>query len=589
MRDWILNPTIRTKVKLILGLLLIVITGAAGMTYDRLAAITENAKSIKGDVLPATRILGRMADLAERYRLLEAESIFTVAPADMNRLQSEMAATDQAMAELGTKLAPQLPASQRDLLATLRTAWGAFAKTGPQIWQFSSDNQDVYSRRTYQKDAADLYKPVQEAMTRLVDANVGDGDAVADTSVTTAVGTETVLGVMIAMTWLGGLLALAFLNRAVIDPMLVTAKAIDRLAHDDLEIDVSGTERRDEIGVLAQSAAVLQRNAIAKRSLERAQQEEHARQAARQQRVSEAIVAFERVFQNTLAVLAAASAKLHETAGGLSQSASQTSDRASTVSQAAEQTTSNVQSVARSIEAMAAAITEIGLQVTQSSRIAGHAVEEAARTNAAIRGLSDAAQHIGAIIQLIQKISSQTNLLALNATIEAARAGSAGKGFAVVASEVKALANETARATEEIAGQVSTMQAATQEAVAAIRGIDRTISQINEISTTVASAVEQQGSATHQITRSTQEAARGTRDVSDNVVVVHQAASTTGIGAAQVLSSSSELADQTSPAAAGTRPLPGRSARSMRSGQSLSACVPPWAGVRDGNRSLYPI
>ena len=30
MRDWILNPTIRTKVKLILGLLLVVITGAAG-------------------------------------------------------------------------------------------------------------------------------------------------------------------------------------------------------------------------------------------------------------------------------------------------------------------------------------------------------------------------------------------------------------------------------------------------------------------------------------------------------------------------------------------------------------------------------
>jgi methyl-accepting chemotaxis protein len=545
MRDWILNPTIRTKVKLILGLLLLVITGAAGMTFGQLAAITENARSIKGEVLPATRTLDRMADLAERYRLLEAESIFTAAPADMNRLQTEMAATDQAMAELSAKLAPQVPATARDLLSQLQIDWAAYAKTGPQIWQFSSDNQDVYARRTYQKDAAALYARVQDAMTRLIDDNVGDGDHVAETSVETAERTETVLAVMIAMTWIGGLLALLFLNRAVIDPMLATAAAIDRLAHDDLDIVIGGTERRDEVGILALSAAVLQRNAVAKRALERAQQEEHAQHATRQQRVADAIIAFERVFQNTLSVLTAASAKLHETAGGLSLSASQTSDRASTVSQAAEQTTSNVQSVARSIEAMAAAITEIGQQVTQSSRIAGHAVEEAARTNVAIQGLSDAAQHIGHIIQLIQKISSQTNLLALNATIEAARAGSAGKGFAVVASEVKALANETARATEEIAGQVAAMQAATQEAVAAIRGIDRTISQINEISSAVASAVEQQGTATHQITRSTQDAARGTRDVSDNVVVVHQAASTTGIGAAQVLSSSSELADQT--------------------------------------------
>ena len=545
MRDWLLNPTIRTKVKLILGLLLVVITGAAGLTYDRLAAITESAHSIKADVLPTTRILDHMADLAERYRLLEAESIFTVAPADMTRLQSEMTATDHAMTELSGKLAPLLPAASQGLLSELGTRWAAFAKTGPQIWQFSSDNQDVYSHKAYQKDAAELYKPVQETMTRLIDTNVGDGDKVADTSLVTAVQTETVLAVLIVTTWLAGVLALLFLNRAVIDPMLVTAAAIDRLAHDDLDIAVTGAERRDEIGVLAQSAAVLQRSALAKRGLERDQREAHDRQIARQQKVSEAIQAFERAFQTTLGVLGAASSKLHETAGGLSQSASQTSDRASTVSQAAEQTTANVQSVARSIEAMASAIMEIGRQVTQSSRIANLAVEEAARTNAAIQGLSDAAQHIGAIVQLIQKISSQTNLLALNATIEAARAGSAGKGFAVVASEVKALANETARATEEIAGQISTMQTATQEAVVAIRGIDRTISQINEISSTVASAVEQQGSATHQITRSTQEAARGTRDVSDNVVVVHQAANTTGIGAAQVLSSSSELADQT--------------------------------------------
>ena len=545
MRDWILNPTIRTKVTLILGLLLVVIIGAAGLTYQRLTVMTEDAQSIKGEVLPATRTLARMADLAELFRLLEAEAIFTVAPAEMNRLQSEMAATDQEMTALIAKLEPQLPSGSRDLLVALRTAWAGFAKTGPQIWQFSSDNQDVYARRTYQKDAASLYAPVQESMHRLNESNVGDGDRVAETTVDTAERTETVLDVMMALTLLGGLLALMFLNRAVIGPMLATAAAIDRLANDDLSIAIAGTERRDEIGVLAQSAAVLRDHALAKRELEREQREAQEKQAIRQKRVGEAILAFEKAFQHTLSVLSAASSQLHETAGGLSHSASQTSDRASSVAAAAEQTTSNVQSVARSIEAMAAAIGQIGRQVTQSSQIASHAVEEAARTNAAIRGLSEAAQHIGAIIQLIQKISSQTNLLALNATIEAARAGSAGKGFAVVASEVKALASETARATDEIAGQIATMQAATGEAVAAIRGIDRTISQINEISSTVATAVEQQGTATHQITRNTQEAARGTRDVSDNVVVVHQAASTTGIGAAQVLSSSSELADQT--------------------------------------------
>jgi methyl-accepting chemotaxis protein len=529
---------------LILGLFLIITTVAAGVVYYRLTTITENTKSIRNEVLPATRILGRMADLAERYRLLEAESIFTVAPADMDRLQTELSATDEAVGQLAATLEPQLPAASRKLLDAVRTSWAGFVKTGPKIWQFSSDNQDVFARRTYQKDAAALYQAVQEAMAQLSDSYVNDGDAVPARSVEAAEQTELLLGVMIAVTVFGGLLALLFLNRAVIGPMLATAAAIDRLAHDDLDSAIAGTERRDEVGLLAQSAATLRRNALAKQALEAERQEEHARQAARQQRVGDAILAFETAFRSTLAVLTSASSRLQETAGGLSHSASQTSDRASSVATAAEQTTSNVQSVARSIEEMATAIGEIGRQVAQSSQIASHAVEEAARTNIAIRGLSDAAQHIGAIVQLIQKISSQTNLLALNATIEAARAGAAGKGFAVVASEVKALANETARATEEIAGQIATMQAATEEAVVAISGIDRTIGQISAISTSVASAVEQQGTATQAITRNTHEAARGARDVSDNVVIVHEAASTTGSGAAEVLSSSSELANQ---------------------------------------------
>ena len=541
---WLSRTTIRTKVTLILGLFLIITTGAAGIVYQRLTTITENAKSIRSEVLPATRMLGRMADLAERYRLLEAESIFTVAPAEMDRLQREMTATNETVVQLTATLEPQVPAASRTLLDAFRTAWAGLVKTGPQIWQFSSDNQDVYARRTYQKEAATLYQAAQGAMAQLSDSYVNDGDAVPTRSVEAAERTEILLGVMIAVTVLSGLLALLFLHRAAIGPMLATAAAIDRLANDDLDGAIAGTERQDEVGLLAQSAATLRRNALAKRALEAERHEEHAKQAARQQRVGDAILAFEGAFRSTLAVLTSASGRLQETAGGLSLSASQTSERASSVATAAEQTTSNVQAVARSVEEMSTAIGEIGRQVAQSSQIASHAVEEAARTNAAIRGLSEAAQHIGAIVQLIQKISSQTNLLALNATIEAARAGAAGKGFAVVASEVKSLANETARATEEIAGQVATIQAATDEAVTAIRGIDRTIGQISAISTTVASAVEQQGAATQAITRNTHEAARGARDVSDNVVIVHEAASRTGSGAAEVLSSSSELADQ---------------------------------------------
>ncbi|WP_228278090.1 methyl-accepting chemotaxis protein, partial [Acinetobacter nosocomialis] len=68
-------------------------------------------------------------------------------------------------------------------------------------------------------------------------------------------------------------------------------------------------------------------------------------------------------------------------------------------------------------------ITEIGRQVTHSSRVADNAVAKAAETTEMVTSLAASAEKIGDVLRLISAIASQTNLLALNATIEAARAG----------------------------------------------------------------------------------------------------------------------------------------------------------------------
>jgi methyl-accepting chemotaxis protein len=336
-----------------------------------------------------------------------------------------------------------------------------------------------------------------------------------------------------------------FMGRSIVGPINGMTKAMRKLAGGDIDAEIPARDRRDEVGAMAQSVQVFKEN-MAEAALLRREQDGLKQQSEVEKKSLMGKLAdeFERAISLSLDTLGNSAAGLRTMSESMSAVANTASQRSATVATAAEQATANVQTVAAATEELSSSVTEIGRQVTQSSAIAGQAVNEADRTNVTVQGLSSAAMKIGDVVQLISDIASQTNLLALNATIEAARAGDAGRGFAVVANEVKSLASQTAKATEEISTHVAAMQGATNEAVQAIEKIGGTISSIHGISTTIAAAVEEQGAATREIARNVQQAAQGNGQVSHNITGVNQAAAEAGLAADQVLQSADELSRQ---------------------------------------------
>lgn len=337
----------------------------------------------------------------------------------------------------------------------------------------------------------------------------------------------------------------AMLSRSIVKPITGMTAAMHKLASGDTETEIPARGRGDEVGAMAQSVQVFKETMIETARLRREQDTLKLKsEAEKKELMSKMADEFEQSVRASLDALTQSAAMMRTMSQSMSTTTKAASHQSTTVAAAAEEATVNVQTVAVATEELASSVAEIGRQVTQSTGIAGKAVEEANRTNVTVQGLSMAAQKIGDVVRLISDIASQTNLLALNATIEAARAGDAGKGFAVVASEVKSLANQTAKATEEISAQVSAMQEATVEAVLAIESIGGTIGEINEIATTIASAVELQGAATQEIARNVQQAAQGTGQVSHNIVGVNEAAGKTGAAASRVLISAEDLSHQ---------------------------------------------
>uniref|UniRef100_Q07KT2 Methyl-accepting chemotaxis sensory transducer n=1 Tax=Rhodopseudomonas palustris (strain BisA53) TaxID=316055 RepID=Q07KT2_RHOP5 len=335
--------------------------------------------------------------------------------------------------------------------------------------------------------------------------------------------------------------------RGITGPLHDMTSAMKQLASGQLDVEVPGIGRGDEIGEMASNVEVFKTNALERQRLEAEQVAREARAAEqRKQEMVQLADQFEGVVGEIIQTVSSASAELETSASRLTSTAESSQQLATVVAAASDEASANVQSVASATEEMSSSVNEISRQVQDSARIAHEAVDQAQRTNDRVGELAKAAARIGDVVELINTIAGQTNLLALNATIEAARAGEAGRGFAVVASEVKALAEQTAKATGEIGQQITGIQAATEESVSAIQEISDTIGRMSEIASTIASAVEEQGAATQEISRNVQQAAQGTQRVSANIVDVQRGATETGMASSHVLSAAQSLSRDSS-------------------------------------------
>jgi methyl-accepting chemotaxis protein len=295
------------------------------------------------------------------------------------------------------------------------------------------------------------------------------------------------------------------LGRWIARPIVAMTASMRLLAGGTLDAPIPATDRRDEVGHMAQAMLVFRQHAQEARRLQDAAADTaHVQKERRQAAMDRHTQEFGASIAGVMTGLGRSAEAMRAIAEEMSKATSSTCEHATRAAKGASESAAHLAAVSTASEQMSASINEISQQVGRATRAVDAAVERAGVTDTKVGGMAATVHRVGDIVQLISDIAGRTNLLALNATIEAARAGDAGKGFAVVAGEVKALANQTAQATGEITSQIAAIHAATGEAVAAVRAVSAAIGEVSEVAAAIAAAVERQATATRDIAASVQ-------------------------------------------------------------------------------------
>jgi len=236
--------------------------------------IRGNFEYVAGNATPSLQSIGDIRQATLTARSLLGELVLADTPAQRKdiaaNLDDSIKSADQLLTSYKSMLAGDQDQAAYDVVVS---GWDAWKATEAPIEQSALGGDIGGAIRAYngQTDAADTLGEVLAAMSANKLSNAGDATTAARTAISNSQLLALVLDVVIILV-VGATLLIT--TRRVLRPLGRITAAMGRIANNELDLEVPGASRRDEIGAMAGAVEVFRQNGIRIRSLseeERAQ------------------------------------------------------------------------------------------------------------------------------------------------------------------------------------------------------------------------------------------------------------------------------------------------------------------------------
>jgi two-component system, OmpR family, sensor kinase len=232
------------------------------LSIARLRDFNNVSADIADVWLPNTRVVGDLNNFTSDFRAAEATHLLSP-DAERDAVEREMVDLDRTISQAQRSYERiRHDAEEIDLYTRFRERWTEYRDVVNQMLELSRSDRKVEAVHVYMTTSRYAYDAASDALGQLTKHAV---DKARQAAARVAVAYEEARWLIaIAMISAAVLVvgALIYISRSISGPLLRLAGYMHRLAANDTDIEVRGTERKDEIGEMARAAVVFRNNAI---------------------------------------------------------------------------------------------------------------------------------------------------------------------------------------------------------------------------------------------------------------------------------------------------------------------------------------